>query len=66
MIGATNRPQVLDPALIRPGRLDRSLVVHVPDGEGRRDIIHHYLSKKRHDPDIPMDLLLADSMGWTP
>ncbi len=66
VIGATNRPEVLDPALVRPGRLDRILVVHTPDVDGRRDIIEHYLSKKRHDPEIPMDLLLTDSMGWTP
>ncbi len=39
VIGATNRPEVLDPALIRPGRLDRMIVVHEPDAEGRRDII---------------------------
>ena len=66
VIGATNRPEVLDPALIRPGRLDRMIVVHEPDSEGRRDIIEHYLSKKQHDPDLPMELLLTDSMGWTP
>ncbi len=66
VIGATNRPEVLDQALIRPGRLDRMLVVHVPDADGRRDIIEHYLSTKRHDPDIPMELLINDSMGWTP
>jgi cell division protease FtsH len=66
VIGATNRPEVLDPALIRPGRLDRMIVVHEPDSDGRRDIITHYLSKKQHDPDIPMELLLTDSMGWTP
>ena len=66
VIGATNRPEVLDPALIRPGRLDRMIVVHEPDVDGRRDIIQHYLSKKRHDPDLPMELLLTDSMGWTP
>jgi cell division protease FtsH len=66
VIGATNRPEVLDPALIRPGRLDRMIVVHEPDAEGRRDIIGHYLSKKQHDPDIPMELLINDSMGWTP
>jgi ATP-dependent Zn protease len=42
------------------------IVVHEPDAEGRRDIIEHYLSKKQHDPDLPMELLLTDSMGWTP
>jgi cell division protease FtsH len=66
IIGATNRPAVLDPALTRPGRLDRMLVVHAPDSDGRRDIIQHYLGQKRHDPEIPMDLLVTDSMGWTP
>jgi len=66
VIGATNRPEVLDPALVRPGRLDRMIVVHEPDADGRRDIIAHYLSKKQHDPEIPMELLLTDSMGWTP
>lgn len=66
VIGATNRPEVLDQALIRPGRLDRMLVVHEPDADGRRDIIEHYLSAKRHDPDMPMELLVNDSMGWTP
>jgi ATP-dependent Zn protease len=66
VIGATNRPEVLDPALTRPGRLDRMLVVHEPDADGRRDIILHYLSQKRHDPDLPLDLLVTDSMGWTP
>jgi cell division protease FtsH len=66
VIGATNRPEVLDQALVRPGRLDRMLVVHEPDADGRRDIIEHYLDTKRHDPDIPMELLVNDSMGWTP
>ncbi len=66
VIGATNRPEVLDQALVRPGRLDRMLVVHVPDADGRRDIIAHYLASKRHDPEIPMELLVTDSMGWTP
>jgi cell division protease FtsH len=66
VIGATNRPEVLDPALVRPGRLDRMIVVHEPDADGRRDIINHYLAKKRHDADIPMELLISDSMGWTP
>ena len=66
VIGATNRPEVLDPALTRPGRLDRMLEVHTPDADGRRDIILHYLGQKRHDPEIPLDLLVTDSMGWTP
>jgi cell division protease FtsH len=66
VVGATNRPEVLDPALTRPGRLDRLLQVYPPDGDGRRDIILHYLSQKAHDPEIPIDLLVADSISWTP
>ena len=66
IIGATNRPQVLDPALTRPGRLDRLLEVYTPDADGRRDIILHYLKQKTHDPDMPIDFMVADSMGWTP
>ena len=53
-------------APIRPGRLDRTLVVHVPDAHGRCDIIADYLASKWHDPDIPTELLVTDSMGWTP
>jgi cell division protease FtsH len=66
VIGATNRPEVLDQALTRPGRLDRMLEVYPPDADGRRDIIGFYLSKKAHDPEIDMQLLVADSMSWTP
>jgi cell division protease FtsH len=66
VIGATNRPEVLDPALTRPGRLDRMLEVYPPDGEGRRDIIEHYLSEKNHDPDIDIEFMVSDSIDWTP
>jgi len=66
VIGATNRPEVLDAALVRPGRLDRILEVYPPDADGRRDIIKHYLAKKDHDPDIDVEMMVADSMGWTP
>jgi cell division protease FtsH len=66
VIGATNRPEVLDAALIRPGRLDRIIEVHPPDADGRRDIINFYLSKKAHDPEIDIDLMVLDSMYWTP
>ena len=66
VMGATNRPDVLDTALVRPGRLDRRLNVYEPDGDGRRDIIQHYLAMKAHEPEIPVDLMVADSIGWTP
>jgi cell division protease FtsH len=66
VIGATNRPEVLDPALTRPGRLDRLLEVYVPDAQGRRDMVEHFLEEKNHDPDINIDFLVGDSIGWTP
>jgi cell division protease FtsH len=66
VIGATNRPEVLDQALTRPGRLDRMLEVYPPDADGRRDIIGHYLSKTAHVDDIPIEMMVADSIGWTP
>jgi cell division protease FtsH len=66
VIGATNRPDTLDAALVRPGRLDRKLIVYAPDGNGRRDIIDHYLKAKAYDPNIPVPLMVSDSIGWTP
>ena len=66
VIGATNRPEVLDSALTRPGRLDRMLEVYPPDSEGRRDIIAHYLNQKAHDPAMDLEMMVADSIGWTP
>ena len=66
VIGATNRPDVLDAALVRPGRLDRRLNIYPPDGDGRRDIIKFYLGQKAHEPNIPIDMMVSDSIGWTP
>jgi cell division protease FtsH len=66
VIGATNRPDVLDPALVRPGRLDRRLNVYEPDAPGRKDILEHYLAQKAHDPEIDVKMMVADSIGWTP
>ena len=66
VIGATNRPDVLDPALVRPGRLDRTLIVYAPDGEGRKDIIQHYLNLKAHDETCDIEMMASDSIGWTP
>ena len=66
VVGATNRPDTLDVALTRPGRLDRSLIVYPPDGEGRKDIIQYYLSQKAHDETCDVDMMAQDSVGWTP
>jgi cell division protease FtsH len=66
VMGATNRPDTLDAALVRPGRLDRRLNVYAPDADGRRDILRHYLTTKAHDPNITVELMVSDSIGWTP
>ena len=52
VIGATNRAADLDPALLRPGRFDRSIYFDLPGRRGRREIIDYYLDKKAHDPEL--------------
>jgi cell division protease FtsH len=65
-MGSTNRPDVLDPALTRPGRFDRSLEVSPPDKTGRREIISYYLSKIAHDETVDIEAIVADTNGATP
>jgi cell division protease FtsH len=65
-IGATNRAQALDPALLRPGRFDKKLRVDAPDTEGRRDILEYYLSKMAHDETLDPVLLATETPGYTP
>jgi ATP-dependent Zn protease len=65
-IAATNMPDALDPALLRPGRFDRKIVVDAPSAEGRREIIEYYLNKVKHDPNIPIDDMVYDTIGYTP
>jgi len=65
-MGSTNRPDVLDPALTRPGRFDRSLEVSPPDKAGRREIISYYLSKIAHDDTVDIEAIVADTNGATP
>ena len=64
-MAATNLPEVLDPALLRPGRFDRKITVDPPDMEGRKDIIEYYLDKVRHE-EIPIDRVASDTVGYTP
>jgi ATP-dependent Zn protease len=52
VIGATNRAADLDPALLRPGRFDRSIYFDLPSRAGRREIIDYYLAKKAHEPEL--------------
>ena len=65
-MGSTNRPDVLDPALTRPGRFDRSIEVAVPDKTGRREIVQYYLSKIVHDETVDIEAIVADTNGATP
>jgi ATP-dependent Zn protease len=65
-IGATNRIEALDPALLRPGRFDKKIRVDAPDLEGRRDIFQYYLSKMSHDETMEPLVLAADTPNYTP
>jgi cell division protease FtsH len=64
-MAATNMPEVLDPALLRPGRFDRKITIDPPDLDGRKDIIEYYLEKVRHE-EIPVDRMASDTVGYTP
>ena len=64
-IGATNIPESLDPALLRPGRFDRKIMVAPPTDAHRGEVIEYYLDKVRHD-DIALPKLVSDMMGYTP
>ena len=70
VIGATNRASVLDPALMRPGRFDRSIHFDLPGRSGRREIIDYYLDKKAHVPELDKeerrDQLAALTAGYSP
>jgi cell division protease FtsH len=70
VIGATNRAADLDPALVRPGRFDRSIYFDLPSKSGRREILDYYLAKKAHDPelddDAKRDTLAAMTFGYSP
>jgi cell division protease FtsH len=65
-MGSTNRPDVLDPALTRPGRFDRSMEVSFPDRTGRRSIVEYYLSRIKSDDSVDLEAIVADTPGYTP
>ena len=70
VVGATNRAADLDPALLRPGRFDRSLHFGLPNRRERGDIIDYYLDKKAHEPELDdaakRDTLAAMTAGYSP
>jgi cell division protease FtsH len=65
LIAATNRPDILDPALLRPGRFDRQIVVDRPDRNGRRRILEVHTKGKPIEQSIELDTLAAGTPGFT-
>jgi cell division protease FtsH len=65
LIAATNRPDILDPALLRPGRFDRQIVVDRPDRSGRKKILEVHAKGKPIDPVVDLDTLAAGTPGFT-
>lgn len=65
VIAATNRPDVLDPALLRPGRFDRQITVNKPDAQGREDILKVHSRFKPLAPDVDLHSIAMDTIGYT-
>jgi cell division protease FtsH len=65
-MGSTNRPDVLDPALTRPGRFDRTVVVNKPDRSGRREMVKYYLNKIKTDESVDIEAIVSDTAWATP
>ncbi|QSO47388.1 AAA family ATPase [Alicyclobacillus mengziensis] len=65
-IGATNLPDVLDSALLRPGRFDRQIWVDVPDYDGRVDVFNYYLQKVKRETSLTSERAALDTIGYSP
>jgi cell division protease FtsH len=65
LIAATNRPDILDPALLRPGRFDRQVVIDRPDLEGRKGILRVHGRGKPFTPDVELDVIARRTPGFT-
>ncbi len=65
MIAATNRPDILDPALMRPGRFDRQIVVNYPDMKGREAILRVHAKGKPLAPDVDLSVIAKSTVGFT-
>jgi len=65
IIAATNRPDILDPALLRPGRFDRQVVVNTPDVKGREEILKVHSRAKPLDSDVDLSVLAKTTAGFT-
>ena len=65
VLAATNRLDVLDPALLRPGRFDRTIMVHPPDHKGRAEILRIHTRKIPLAADVDLDRIAASTPGMT-
>jgi cell division protease FtsH len=65
VIAATNRPDILDPALLRPGRFDRHVTVGIPDIKGREEILKIHSRNKPLSPDVSLQILARRTPGFT-
>ena len=65
MIAATNRPDILDPALLRPGRFDRQIVVQRPDRKGREAVLQVHTQKKPLEVDVSLEVLAKRTPGFS-
>ena len=65
VLAATNRPDILDPALLRPGRFDRQIYVHTPDAKGREDILKVHAKDKRLDSSVSLRTVALATSGFT-
>jgi len=65
IVAATNRPDVLDPALLRPGRFDRQITVSLPDRKGRKAILEVHARNKHLGPDIDLEALAKRTPGFS-
>jgi len=65
VMAATNRPDILDPALLRPGRFDRQVMVGVPDVKGREEILKVHSRKKPLDEDVDLKVIARGTAGFT-
>jgi len=65
MMAATNRPDILDPALLRPGRFDRQVVVPLPELEDRREILAVHVKGKRMDDDVDLGVVARGTPGMS-
>ena len=65
VIAATNRPDILDPALLRPGRFDRQITVGYPDIKGREDILHVHAKGKPFEQEVDLKKIAQTTVGFT-